>query len=376
LIKFLDLQSQYAAIAPEMDVAIAQVVRNASFVGGKHVAAFEEKFGHYQQVDHVVGVGNGTDALEIALQALDLPPGVEVIVPANSFIATSEAVSSRGLRVVFADVDPHTYLLDLEDLRRKQTERTAAVIVVHLYGQPQDVQAVREVLAPGVRIIEDCAQAHGAEVGGRRVGGLADVGAFSFYPGKNLGAYGDAGAITTNDPDVAARCRMIANHGRREKYLHEFEGRNSRLDALQAAVLSVKLDHLDTWLDQRIEVAGVYAEALGDLPGLVLPTAAPSSRHVFHLYVVQCEDRDGLGRFLDEHDVQTGVHYPVCLPDQPAYAEWRDETDCQVARQLAARVLSLPMGEHLTHGDVLEVASLVRTFHGGGDQVPTMRAAR
>lgn len=364
MIKFLDLQSQYAAIAPEMEAAIAEVVRSAAFVGGRHVAEFEEKFGKFQQVDHVVGVGNGTDALEIALQALDLPAGAEVIVPANSFIATSEAVSSRGLRVVFADVDPATYLLDLEDLKRKQTARTAAVIVVHLYGHPQDVAAVRGVLGPEVRIIEDCAQAHGAEVSGRRVGGLGDVGAFSFYPGKNLGAYGDAGAITTDDADLATRCRMIANHGRREKYLHEFEGRNSRLDGLQAAVLSVKLGHLDAWLDRRIEVAAAYTDALGDLPGLTVPAVPAGSRHVYHLYVVQCDDRDGLGRFLGEHDVQTGVHYPVCLPDQPAYAKWRDEAECGVARELSARVLSLPMGEHLTRDQVIEVATLVRTFLG------------
>ncbi len=370
MIKFLDLQSQFAAIAPQVEAAIAEVLRDASFVGGRHVAAFEEKFAHYQQVEHVVGVGNGTDALEIALRALDLPPGGEVIVPANSFIATSEAVSSQGLQVVFADVDPGTHLLDLDDLRDKVTERTAAVVVVHLYGNPQDVRAVRDIVGPDIRIVEDCAQAHGAEVGGRRVGGVGDVGAFSFYPGKNLGAYGDAGAITTNDQSLATQCRMIANHGRREKYLHEFEGRNSRLDGLQAAVLSVKLDHLDVWLDRRIEVAHLYGKRLDGVPGLTVPVLADGSRHVFHLFVVQCEDRDGLGQFLGEHEVQTGVHYPVCLPDQPAYAALRRDSDCRTARTLSARVLSLPMGEHLSDDDVDTVASLVESF-----QQPAREAA-
>jgi dTDP-4-amino-4,6-dideoxygalactose transaminase len=371
MIKFLDLQSQFAAIAPEVEAAIGQVLRDAAFIGGRHVGAFEEKFADYQRVDHVVGVGNGTDALEIALRALDLPPGGEVIVPANSFIATSEAVSSQGLQVVFADVDRGSYLLDLDDLRAKVTERTVAVVVVHLYGNPQDVRAVRDVVGPDVRIVEDCAQAHGAEVGGRRVGGLGDVGAFSFYPGKNLGAYGDAGAITTDDRSLATQCRMIANHGRQEKYLHEFEGRNSRLDGLQAAVLSVKLDHLDGWLDRRIEVAQRYGKRLDGVPGLALPALKSASRHVFHLYVVQSGDRDDLGRFLGEHDVQTGVHYPVCLPDQPAYAALRSESDCRTARSLSARVLSLPMGEHLTDEDVDTVASLVESFQQRDSEAAT-----
>ncbi|MBE0594453.1 MAG: DegT/DnrJ/EryC1/StrS family aminotransferase, partial [Gemmatimonadales bacterium] len=236
MIKFLDLYAQYLSIKPDIDAAIANTIRDSAFIGGAGVEGFESSFAAFQSAEHCVGVGNGTDAIEIIIEALGLPRRSEVIVPANSFIASSEAVTRSGCRVVFADVDPRTYLLDPEDVRRRITSRTSAIMAVHLYGQPADMDRLRGIASErGLRIIEDCAQAHGAEYRGRRVGTLGDAGSFSFYPGKNLGAYGDGGAITTNDAALARQCRMIANHGRIDKYNHEFEGRNSRLDGLQAA---------------------------------------------------------------------------------------------------------------------------------------------
>jgi dTDP-4-amino-4,6-dideoxygalactose transaminase len=363
MIKFLDLHAQYLTIKSEVDGAIADVIRRTAFVGGDDVAAFEREFAAYQQAQHCVGVANGTDAIEIALEALALPPGSEVIVPANSFIASSETVTRSGHRVVFADVDPATYTLDLDDVQRRITGKTRAILVVHLYGQPCDMDAILALgREHGLKIIEDSAQAHGAEFRGKRVGALGDVGTFSFYPGKNLGAYGDGGAITTNDAELADRCRMIANHGRIDKYDHRFEGRNSRLDGIQAAVLRVKLKHLDSWIDRRNAVASLYTESLSGVSELVLPSCRPEVRHAFHLYVVRTKGRDDLAAFLKEREIQTGVHYPIALPKLAAYAYLNQATDSMFANQSDSQLLSLPMGEHLGDQDVLTVASHVRRF--------------
>lgn len=362
--KFLDLQAQYISIKDEVDAAIAEVVGAAAFIGGKHVAEFERAFATYQGAEHCVGVGNGTDAIEIVLEALELPAGSEVIVPANSFIASSEAVTRAGHKVVFADIDPDTYLLDLEDVRARITPHTGAIIAVHLYGRPLDMTALVGLAREhGLRVIEDSAQAHGAEHRGDRVGALGDVGTFSFYPGKNLGAYGDGGAIITNDANLAKRCRMIANHGRTDKYLHEFEGRNSRLDALQAAVLSVKLRYLDGWIDQRHVVASVYRELLSEVGDLVLASPLDEGdRHAYHLFVVRTERRGELDVYLKERGVPTGRHYPIALTKQPAYAAVHDLYKELVANDHAERLLSLPIGEHLTQDDARVVASHVREF--------------
>ncbi len=362
-VKFLDLPAQYRDIKPEIDAAIADVIGSAAFVGGPHLQVFEENFARYQSAAHCVGVANGTDAIEIALEALGLPPGSEVIVPANSFIASSEAVTRSGLKVVFCAADPQTYLIDLADVRRHVTAKTSALIVVHLYGHPCDMTAVNTLAREfNLRVIEDAAQAHGAEVRGQRVGTLGDIGCFSFYPGKNLGAYGDGGAILAHDSGLAERCRMIANHGRKAKYDHEFEGRNSRLDGLQAAILNVKLRHLDKWTERRVAVAGAYSRALGSIDGLTLPRTGDWARHVFHLYVVRSKRRDALQTFLSERGIQTGIHYPIALPELAAYRSQGQQT---ASDPLAMELLSLPIGEHLTAADIDYVTNTVKEFFAG-----------
>ncbi len=369
MIKFLDLQSQYQSIRPEIDAAIADVILRSSFVGGEDVSEFERGFAAYQGVSHCVGVGNGTDAIEIVLEALALPRGSEVIVPANSFIASSEAVTRAGLRVVFADVDQRTYTLDPADVRRRITAKTSAIVAVHLYGQPCDMDELLAIAsAHHLELVEDCAQAHGAEYRGRRVGGLGHAGTFSFYPGKNLGAYGDGGAITTNDPQLAKRCRMIANHGRVDKYNHEFEGRNSRLDGLQAAILRVKLRHLDAWVEHRNEVARSYSEGLAGVGDLVLPTTGANRRHAFHLFVVRSGRRDALAQYLKTQEIQTGVHYPIALPKLSAYAHLEQGREPAFAVASAGTLLSLPMGEHLDGSQVNEVCAAIRAFFAASSQ--------
>ncbi len=359
-IRFLDLRKQYESIKTDIDAAIAETLESCQFVGGPAVAQFEREFADYQGARHCIGVANGTDAVEIALSALQLPPGGEVIVPANSFIASSEAVTTAGLKVVFCAADPDTSLIDLADARKRITPRTRVIMPVHLYGQPCDMDAVMAFAHEfGIKVIEDCAQAHGAEWNGRRVGTFGDAGTFSFYPGKNLGAYGDGGAIVSNDDALARRMRMIANHGRIEKYNHEFEGRNSRLDTLQAAILSAKLKHLDGWIRARQAVAATYARELSNVKGLLLPVIRDAARHVFHLFVVRTPRRDALQLHLKALGIETGIHYPIALPRLTAYQGLHQSTSSDA---LADQLLSLPMGEHLGPRDLECVVREVCAF--------------
>jgi dTDP-4-amino-4,6-dideoxygalactose transaminase len=363
MVKLTDLLKQYKSIKPEIDAAIRSVILESAFINGKYVTEFENAFASYQEAQHCIGVGNGTDALEIILEALALPPKSEVLVPANSFIATAEAVTRRGLRVKFCDCDPETYCIDLKDILKKVTSRTSAVIVVHLYGQPCDMDSILAIAKKkGLRVIEDCAQVHGALYKGQKLGGLGSAGAFSFYPGKNLGAYGDAGAIVTNDPDLARKCRMIANHGRVEKYNHEFEGRNSRLDGLQAAILTVKLKYLDGWIKTRRNVADYYFEHIKPHADLVMPLIADGAEPVWHQFVVRTPRRDELKEFLQQKGIQTGIHYPISLPRLKAYKYCRQDKEDMVANHIDREVLSLPMGEHLTLREMKQVVSAVNSF--------------
>lgn len=357
MIKFLDLFQQYESIKTEMDNAIQSVIRDSAFVGGKYVAQFEVHFAEYQQAAHCVGVGNGTDALEIAIEALKLPSGSDIIVPGNSFIASAEAVTRTGHRVVFCDANSDDYTINIKDASHRITDKTAAIMAVHLYGQPCDMAALLELAQQHqLKVIEDCAQAHGAEYQGRRVGAIGDIGAFSFYPGKNLGAYGDGGAITTNDAELAKRCRMIANHGRLSKYDHEFEGRNSRLDGLQAAILAVKLKHLDSWLKQRIEVAKVYHRQLRNHVHLITPIPRSGTRHSYHLYVIRTPKRDELKKYLAAQQIPTGIHYPIPLPKLQAYQYLGQQDEPMFINQIGGQLLSLPMGEHLTVEDAYQIS--------------------
>jgi dTDP-4-amino-4,6-dideoxygalactose transaminase len=361
-IRFLDLHKQYLEIKTEIDSAIAEVIDSTDFIGGSFAKYFEDDFKQYVGAKHCIGVGNGTDALEIALEALDLPIGSEVIVPANSFIASSEAVSRCGLKVKFCACDPRTYTLDIGALRASVSPASSAIIAVHLYGHPCDMAPIGEVAKEyGLRIIEDCAQAHGAEYMGEKVGTLGDAGCFSFYPGKNLGAYGDAGGIVTSDNVLAERMRMIANHGRKEKYDHQFEGRNSRLDGLQAAILSVKLKHLDSWTNRRISLAKMYLAGLADLPDVTLPDVAPWARHVFHLFVIRTSRRDALQHYLQKEGIQTVVHYPLALPKLAAYQHLGQST---VSDSINEELLSLPIGDQLAPEDAQAVIAAIQEFFG------------
>jgi dTDP-4-amino-4,6-dideoxygalactose transaminase len=363
MIKFLDLAAQYQSIKPEIDAAIANVIKESAFIGGKYVKEFEQQFAAYAKAEHCLGVANGTDALEIAIEAANLPPGSEIIVPGNSFIASAEAVTHCGHKVVFADVDHGSYTLTGEAVRRKLTDRTKAIIAVHLYGHPCDMDALLEICNErGLILIEDCAQAHGAEYKGRRVGSIGHMAAFSFYPGKNLGAYGDAGAITTRDEALAIRIRMIANHGRIAKYDHEFEGRNSRLDGMQAAILSAKLSHLEGWTQRRIDIADYYLRHLAGIEGLILPERKTWARQVYHLFVVRSTRRDELKAFLAARGIETGVHYPIALPKLNAYSYLGTPDSSAFYNQTDKMLLSLPIGEHLTLDDAGVVVSAVREF--------------
>ena len=363
MIKFLDLYHQYQTIQTEFDAAIRNTIEKSAFIGGESVKSFESAFAHYQQALHCVGVANGTDELEIAIEALNLPAGSDVIVPANSFIASSEAVTRYGHRVVFADIGPTSYNLVCADVERRITHRTKAVIAVHLFGHQCDMDGLRALATThNLKIVEYCAQAHGAEYKGQRVGTIGNIGVFSFYPGKNLGAAGDASAILTNDEDMAVRCRMIANHGRIDKYNHLMEGRNSRLDGLQAAVLNVKLRHLDGWIGRRKAIAGRYLKGLSGVRHKLLPTIADDVRHALHLFVVRLPEYDGLKSYLSGRGIESGIHYPIALPKLAAYAYLGQAEERMLANSSDTELLRLPMGEHLSDAEVDVVISAVRGF--------------
>lgn len=360
-IPFLDLKIQYAALKDEIAGAIAGVLDSTQFIGGESLAKFEKEFAEYCEAKHARGVANGTDALQLALRALDIGHGDEAIVPANTFIATAAAVATTGARPVFVDVDPKTYTIDPAKIERAVTSRTKAIIPVHLFGQPADMDAIADIARRrNLYVIEDAAQAHGAEYQGARVGSLGDIACFSFYPGKNLGAYGDGGAITTNSGALAERIERLRDHGRLSKYRHAEVGFNSRLDALQAAVLHVKLKRLDEWNAARRRLAKLYDASLAGAAAET-PAVRAGSTHVYHLYVIESDERDALQAELDAAGVATGIHYPLPLHLQPAfsYLGYR-EGEFPCSERMARRVLSLPMFPELTREQALQVAALVR----------------
>lgn len=363
MIRFLDLNAQYLSIKGDIDAAIADVIARSAFIRGPHVTEFEQAFAAWIGAEHCVGVGNGTDALEIAIEALDLPRGSEIIVPGNSFIASSEAVSRSGHVVVFADADARNYTLNPSSVRAKITPRTKALMPVHLYGHPCDMHALMAIAREyGLRVIEDCAQAHGAQFNGQKVGTFGDLATWSFYPGKNLGAFGDAGALTIGNAELAQRVRMIANHGRVGKYDHDFEGRNSRLDGLQAAILSAKLTHLDGWTNTRIALADAYLSALADVGDITLPVRQNWARQVYHLFVIRTKRRSELADHLKARGIETGVHYPTALPKLKAYQNHPQHQEALEVCAFDSQLLSLPIGEHMSLTDVDLVSSAIRDF--------------
>ncbi len=365
-VPFQDLPLQIRALRPELDPAIDTVLRHGQFILGPEVAAFESAWAQFCGTKHAVGVGSGTDALQLILRALGIGPGHEVITVANSFIATAEAVSYTGATPVLVDCSLDDYLIDPAAVAAAITPRTRAIMPVHLYGQPANMDALAVIAKKhGLALIEDAAQAHGATLrDGRPCGALGLASAFSFYPGKNLGAFGDGGAVNTNDDALARQIKLLRNWGSVVKYHHEIQGYNSRLDTLQAAILGVKLRHLAAWNERRRVAAGWYRAALAGLPGLALPAEAPwTGRHVYHLFVVRLleRDRNAVAKTLTERGVQTVVHYPVPIHRQKAYAELGCAEGAFPRAELAARtVLSLPMFPEMTQDHVTIVAEALR----------------
>lgn len=361
-IPLVDLQAQYASIKTDVDAAIRSVVESCAFVGGPAVKQFESAFATFLGANQVVSCANGTDAIYVVLRGLGIGSGDEVITVTNTFIATTEAISSTGAKPVLVDVRADTALLDTTKLEAAITPRTKAIIAVHLYGQPADMDEINRIAkARDLVVIEDAAQAHGAKYRGRRVGTLASAATFSFYPGKNLGAYGDGGAMAFMDDALAKKCAMLRDHGRLDKYLHEMEGVNSRLDTIQAAVLDVKLRHLDAWNAARRRAAGWYLERLRGIPDLVLPVVADGNEPVWHLFVVRHPRRDQVRERMDKAGIGVGIHYPVPLHLQPAYRYLGHTKGAfPVAEELGATCLSLPLYPELTEAQVDRVVGALR----------------
>jgi dTDP-4-amino-4,6-dideoxygalactose transaminase len=364
-IPFVDLKRQYEAIRYEVHDAMQQVLDQCAFASGSAVAAFEAEFARYCGVRHCIGVNSGTSALHLALIACGVGPGDEVITVPMTFVATAWAISYVGARPVFVDIEPETYNMDISQVERAVTSRTRAVLPVHLYGQMVHVDPLLEICERhGLVFIEDAAQAHGATYYGRRAGSVGQVGCFSFYPGKNLGAYGEGGALTTNDDAIAARVRALRDHAQSARYRHEELGFNYRMDGIQGAVLGVKLRHLDSWNATRCQVAARYQEMLADTP-LVHPYEAEGRRHVWHLYVVRSADRDRVQQALTAACIGTGLHYPIPVHLQPAYAHLGYRVgDFPVAEQMAQQCLSLPMYAELSEEEQEHIAEMLKQATG------------
>jgi dTDP-4-amino-4,6-dideoxygalactose transaminase len=361
-VPFVDLGPIHDEIASSVVAAMAETVGRGDFVGGRAVDEFETAWARYCERDHAIGVGNGTDALELALRALGIGRGDEVIVPANTFIATAEAVVAAGATPRFVDVDRSTLLITADAIAEAVGPRTAAVIPVHLYGQVADMTTISAVARRvGLAVIEDAAQAHGATWRGARAGSFGDLGCFSFYPGKNLGAFGDGGAVVTDDAALADRIRSLGNHGRstRSKHLHELVGMNSRLDTLQAVALMTKLPHLDDWNELRRRAAVRYRHLLAEVPGVEPVAIDPDAESVYHLEVVRVEDRDGVAERLRGRGISTGIHYPVPCHRQPAFADGA-MPELPVCEEAAVEILSLPMYPYITDEQVDCVVAALR----------------
>jgi dTDP-4-amino-4,6-dideoxygalactose transaminase len=346
MIPFVDLSAQYKSIKKEIDDAIAECITETNFIKGKAVSEFERHFADYLNVKYCVGCGNGTDALEIIMTSLGIGAGDEVLVPALTWISTAESVTNVGAEPVFVDVDARTYTIDHAKIEEKITVRTKAIIPVHLYGCPADMNEISAIARKyKLHIIEDCAQAHGAEYSGKKVGTFGIASAFSFFPSKNLGAYGDGGAIVTNDKEISDLVRKISNHGQlNEKHKHFMIGRNSRLDSIQASILSVKLKYLDKWNFERQKVASFYQSGIDDKNGFILPFHEENKKHVYHLFVLRCTERDRLIKLLDDKKISWGIHYPNALPftDPYVYKKHRPE-DFKNSAKIINEIISIPI---------------------------------
>jgi Predicted pyridoxal phosphate-dependent enzyme apparently involved in regulation of cell wall biogenesis len=365
-IPLVDLKAQYILLQKEIDTAIQNVISDCAFIGtsgNKYVKQFQEEFATYLGVPYCIACANGTDSLEIALKALGIGKGDEVIVPALSWISTSEAVSNIGAKPIFVDIEPDYYTIDVSRIEASITSQTKAIIPVHLYGHPADMTSILAIAEKyGLKVLEDCAQAHGAEINGQKVGTFGHAGSFSFFPGKNLGAYGDAGGIVTKDAEVAKMCQMVSQHGQfNRKHHHFIEGRNSRMDGLQAAILSVKLKYLGEWIDKRNNIAAKYTALLNEM--VKVPSVRKGYKHAFHLYVVEIEDRDVVKEKLIQSGIEVTIQYPTALPFLEAYLTYGlSKNDFPVAFSKTSRILSLPIYPELTLEQQEYIASQVKTF--------------
>ncbi|HXB06401.1 MAG TPA: DegT/DnrJ/EryC1/StrS family aminotransferase [Puia sp.] len=366
-IPFVDLKAQYESIKGEIDRAIAGVIDETAFIGGTFVGNFEKEFAALYGVKHVISCANGTDSLYIIMKMLGIGAGDEVITPANSWISSSETITQAGARPVFVDAHPRFFSMDETRLEQLITPRTRAVMATHLQGQVCAMDKIKAICdRHGIHLIEDCAQSHFSEFGGRRAGLFGLAGSFSFYPGKNLGAYGDAGCIITNDDALAEKCRMYARHGALIKHQHQIEGINSRLDGLQAAILSAKLPYILEWTEKRIARAALYDEGLSGIEELVLPAVRPGTKHTYHLYIVRARRRDALAAFLKERGIETAIHYPTALPNLPAYQYLGHQpADFPVATSLQQDSLSLPIYPELTAEMITYTVEAIKTFYQG-----------
>ncbi|MFT6866807.1 MAG: dTDP-4-amino-4,6-dideoxygalactose transaminase [Cyclobacteriaceae bacterium] len=357
-IPFVDLKAQYFSIKSEIDQAVMDVLANTNFIGGSQIKHFEEKFAEYIGVKNCVACANGTDSMEIILKALGIGPGDEVIVPANSWISTAEVVNNVGAEPVFVDVIEEEYNINPLLIEAAITTKTKAIIPVHLYGLPARMDEILEVSRRySLKVIEDCAQAHGASINGKKVGTFGDAASFSFYPGKNLGAYGDAGAMVTNDSDLAEKLRRIGNHGQLKKHDHQIIGRNSRMDTIQAAILSVKLSYLDGWVKKRNQIAKQYTESL---KGVISSTIPQGHYHAFHLFVIRPKNRGKLEEAFIAEGIGHGVHYPTPLPLVAAYAyKGHTSSHFPIANMLSQEIISLPIFPEMSAEHVVKVSEII-----------------
>jgi dTDP-4-amino-4,6-dideoxygalactose transaminase len=365
IVPFLDLKIQYKAIKDEITPSIQNVIENASFVLGKAVADFENEFKREHNVRHCIAVSSGTDGNHLALWGHGIGPGDEVIMPANTFIATAWGATLCGATPVFVDCESESCNIDPEKVEEKITSHTKAIVAVHLYGQPADLDPLMDIARRhNVLLIEDCAQSHFAEYKGKRVGGLSHASSFSFYPGKNLGAYGEGGAVATNDDGLARKFRMMRDHGAERKYDHEIQGHNYRMEGIQGAVLGVKLKHLDAWTEARRLHAKQYGRLLSDIPSLTTPGEMPYAKHVYHLYVIRTPDRDRLMKHLEAKAIGTGLHYPVPLHLQKVFSGLGYKRgDFPVTERLANECLSLPMYPELKEDQIEYVCNAIRSLY-------------
>ena len=359
MIEFAGLQQQYDEIAEQIEQAVHRILKGGWFILGQELEEFEQEFSSYIGTKIGIGVNSGSDALLLAVQALGIGNGDEVLTVSHTFISTVDSIVRNGARSLFVDIDPDTYCIDASQIEKKITKKTRAIIPVHLYGNPADMSSIIEIAKKyNLHIIEDASQAHGAKYKGKRVGSIGDIGCFSFYPAKNLGAYGDGGMVVTDNAELAEKIRKLRNYGQPQKNVHDFIGINSRLDEIQAAVLRVKLRYLDKWNRRRREIAGQYNALLGGLP-VITPIEKEFAEHVYHLYVIRCEYRNKLQQHLLQHEIHTQIHYPIPVHKQKAYRDLGFDVNLPVTERICNEILSLPMHPWLSEADVKKVADAI-----------------